>query len=173
MYHQHHCLHSSGWTAHQRVTGHISTGYLGINSGIDNLEDSFDELREYILVARRFYGTGVCHVPVPVVDNKFSLRVYIAPGIHWSWICRFLELLHYNICCYLWRFPYWCNWILIMTLHLTYLPCGKMSWTVGGTWIQKMCLPIDINNQLLSCIIHLSGNKCIYDNHKKYSSCIK
>ena len=26
MYHQRHRLQSSGWTAHQRVTGHISTG---------------------------------------------------------------------------------------------------------------------------------------------------
>ena len=49
-------------------------GDPGINSGLTTPENSFDELREYILVARRFYGTGVCHVPVPVVEIKFSIK---------------------------------------------------------------------------------------------------
>ena len=50
-------------------------GDLGINSGLPTLENGFGELREYKLVVRRVYGTSLCHVPVPVVGNKLSLRI--------------------------------------------------------------------------------------------------
>ena len=51
-------------------------GDLGINCGPPTLENSFGELGEDKLVVRRVYDTGVCHGPVPVVDNKLSLRIY-------------------------------------------------------------------------------------------------
>ena len=34
MYNQLHLLHSSGWTAYERMTGHISTGYETKSSGL-------------------------------------------------------------------------------------------------------------------------------------------
>ena len=51
-------------------------GDLGIDSGLASLEDSLGELREDEVFNRRVYGTGICHEPVPVVENKFSLRIY-------------------------------------------------------------------------------------------------
>ena len=51
-------------------------GDLGINYVISTLKNSFDELGEDKLFLRRFYCTGIFHVPVPVVDNKLSLRIY-------------------------------------------------------------------------------------------------
>ena len=50
-------------------------GDVGVNYGCATLEDSFSKLGEDKLFFRRSYGTGVCHVPVPVVKNKFSLRI--------------------------------------------------------------------------------------------------
>ena len=41
-------------------------GYFGIDSGIAALEDSFGKLREYEVVVRWIYGTGVFHGQVPV-----------------------------------------------------------------------------------------------------------
>ena len=50
-------------------------GYLGISSRLPNIEDSFGELGKDRLVVIMVYDTGVCHGPVPAVDNKFSLRI--------------------------------------------------------------------------------------------------
>ena len=50
-------------------------GDLGINSGLPTLEICFGKLGEDKLVVRRVYDTGVCHVPVPVVENKLSIRI--------------------------------------------------------------------------------------------------
>ena len=46
-----------------------------INCGLAALEDSFGELGEDKLVSRRVYGTGVCYVTLPVVDNKLYLMI--------------------------------------------------------------------------------------------------
>ena len=51
-------------------------GDPGINYALPTLEKSFGELREDKLVVRRVYDTGVCHGPVPVVENKLSLSRY-------------------------------------------------------------------------------------------------
>ena len=50
-------------------------GYLGISSGLPTIKDSFGELSKNRLFVRRVYGTGVCHGPVPVTENKLSLRI--------------------------------------------------------------------------------------------------
>ena len=50
-------------------------GDLGIDSEPVTLEGSFGELGEDEVVVRRVYGTGVCHVPVPIEDNKSSLTI--------------------------------------------------------------------------------------------------
>ena len=50
-------------------------GDLGISSGLPTLENSFGEIGEDKLVVRMVYGTSVCHGPVPVVENKLSLRI--------------------------------------------------------------------------------------------------
>ena len=52
-------------------------GYPVINSELPTLEESFGELGEDKLVVRRVYRTDVCHGTVPVVYNKFSLRIDI------------------------------------------------------------------------------------------------
>ena len=51
-------------------------GDLKIDSVLAALEDRFGEVGEYKVFVRRVYGTSVCHGPVPVIDNKFSLRIY-------------------------------------------------------------------------------------------------
>ena len=81
-------------------------GDIGINSGLIILEDSFVKLGEDEVVIKMFYGTGVFHVPVPVIENKFYQYRHIPPDRYWSWLCRFIAFLHYNIRCYLGRFPY-------------------------------------------------------------------
>ena len=50
-------------------------GDLGIDLGIAYLENGFGELGEYELFVRSDNDTGVCHVPVAVVENKFSPRI--------------------------------------------------------------------------------------------------
>ena len=50
-------------------------GDPGINSRLPTIENSFGKLREDNIFFRRVYGTGVCHGPVPVVENKLSLRI--------------------------------------------------------------------------------------------------
>ena len=60
-------------------------------------------------------------------EKILSQDRYIHPDRFWSLFSLFLTLLHHNLCCYLWRFPSWCHWILIMTLHLTCRPCGNKS----------------------------------------------
>ena len=138
-------------------------GDPGINSRFRTIENSFGKFGENILFVRIVYDAGVCHGPVPVANKKLSLRIdtyLLIVSVLGSPL--FLELLHHKIRCYRWRFLSWCYWIFIMTLHLTCRPCGNKSYTGGGTWIQKMCLPIDSHNQLLYCLIHLLGSICIY-----------
>ena len=50
-------------------------GDLGINCGLPILENCFGELGGDKLIVRRVYDRGVCHGPVPVVENKLSLRI--------------------------------------------------------------------------------------------------
>ena len=53
----------------------LHLGDLGINYGLPTIEDSFVKLGEENIFVRRVYGTCVCHTRVPVVGNKFSLRI--------------------------------------------------------------------------------------------------
>ena len=71
---------------------------LGIYSGLPTLENSFFKLEEYKSFVRRVYGTGVCHVPEPVVWNKISLSIgtylLIGTGI------GYVDSLHFYIITY-------------------------------------------------------------------------
>ena len=62
MFHQHHHLQSSGWTAHQSVTGYISTGYK-LNSSRSGRGDIQHVLTYiycllFILVVYTLYGVS-------------------------------------------------------------------------------------------------------------------
>ena len=50
-------------------------GDLGSNYRLPTLEKIVGELGEDKLVFIRVYDAGVCHGPVPALENKFSLRV--------------------------------------------------------------------------------------------------
>ena len=49
--------------------------YLGIDIGVSTLEDSFGELWGDEIVFRRVNSTGILYVPIPFIENKFSLRM--------------------------------------------------------------------------------------------------
>ena len=48
---------------------------LIINIGLAFLENRFGKLREYEIIDRMVNDTYICHGPVPVVENKYSLRI--------------------------------------------------------------------------------------------------
>ena len=48
---------------------------LGINSGLPTLENSLGKSGGNKIVFGRVYDTGVCHIPVPVVENKLYHRI--------------------------------------------------------------------------------------------------
>ena len=65
MYHQHHRLQSSGWTSHQRNTGHISTGYehkyYGSGGGAVQLLLTYLSDLFFVLVIYTLCGTSALH----------------------------------------------------------------------------------------------------------------
>ena len=51
-------------------------GYLGIYPGLTYFEYRSRKLREDEIFVRTVHDTGVCHGPVPVVENELYLRKY-------------------------------------------------------------------------------------------------
>ena len=51
-------------------------GDLGIDSRLAALQTVLIKSVQIKFFVSRVYYTGVCHGPVPVVENKFSLRIY-------------------------------------------------------------------------------------------------
>ena len=69
MFHQLHCLQSSGWTAHQRVTGHISKGHKPKSSGSGRgaIRQVLTYLRGllFVLVVYNLFGGSVLYSVEP------------------------------------------------------------------------------------------------------------
>ena len=156
--------------------------YLGIDFGLICLECRFRKLSKYQIFVRRVNDTGLCYGPVPVPENELFLRkIHISLKVFFGG-CLFLVPLHCNFCYCLECSPSWYHRILIKIPHWNFPPCGIISWIGVGTLLRKIWLPIGKHNQLLSCLLRLSGffyrkrvqnEECLNKKHKRHNSCIK
>ena len=91
------------------------------------------------------------------IEWIISQDIYKASDKYFFWSSQFIEPLHYNFCYFLGSSWSRYHQILIKSPHLNCPSCVNTSWIGVGNFLHNMWLPIDKRNQLLCCMLRLSG----------------